>query len=115
MGDTSTKLRDLDEIKSSFRNQAERIEEIERLVITALTDPQPKQIAQQLWHIIKELKVGIGGTKLVASSKALHHLLPSLMPPIDREYTLCFFYKDKNLYDEETKFLEIFQPFAESP
>jgi hypothetical protein len=27
----------------------------------------------------------------VANSKALHHLLPDLVPPIDRNYTLNFF------------------------
>jgi hypothetical protein len=27
----------------------------------------------------------------VANSKALHHLLPDLVPPIDRNYTLMFF------------------------
>jgi hypothetical protein len=37
------------------------------------------------------LRVGIGETLLVANSKALHHLLPGLIPPIDRNYTLRFF------------------------
>jgi len=40
---------------------------------------------------LADLRVGIGQTLLVANSKALHHLLPALVPPIDRNHTLMFF------------------------
>ena len=34
------------------------------------------------------------GTQIVAGTKALHHLLPDLIPPIDRTYTIRFFHEN---------------------
>ena len=36
--------------------------------------------------------MSVAAAQIVANSKALHHLLPALVPPIDREYTFRFFY-----------------------
>ena len=48
----------------------------------------------------------------MAGSKALHHVLPELVPPIDREYTLQFFYDNKMLQrGERQTFAEIFPQF----
>jgi hypothetical protein len=30
------------------------------------------------------------GTTIVGNSKVMHHMLPNVIPPIDREYTLWF-------------------------
>ncbi len=38
------------------------------------------------------LDVSTSDSKLVANSKALHHLLPKLILPIDRQHTMTFFY-----------------------
>ena len=112
MGRGNTKLAELDEIKSSFRRQTEQIRMIETFTITNLLDLGAEQVMVQLWQIITGLKVGIGTTKIVANSKALHHLLPSLVPPIDREYTLRFFYNRKTLTQgDEVAFQEIFPYF----
>jgi hypothetical protein len=83
MGPGNTKLAELDTIKDSFRQQAEQIQKVENYVISDLAITQTRQIIDQLWNIIAELKVGIGQAKIVANSKALYHLLPSLLPPID--------------------------------
>src|SRR5665647_899414 len=48
-------------------------------------------------------------SKLVGSSKVIHHLLPDLVPPIDREYTLRFFYGDLT-----SKYTPLFQKDEES-
>ena len=51
---------------------------------------------------------------LVAGTKALHHLLPSLIPPVDREYTIRFFHGNKGMHmGEERAFKEVFPAFAE--
>ena len=45
----------------------------------------------------------------MANSKALHHVLPDLVPPIDREYTFNFFYDRSTLsIDEGDAFQEMF-------
>jgi hypothetical protein len=48
-------------------------------------------IADGLWDVLPKLKGSDAKAKLVASSKILHHLLPELMPPIDREHTAELF------------------------
>jgi hypothetical protein len=112
MGAGKAKLTELDEIKDSFRRQIDPIGRIESLSMTGLNQSQVQQVAQQLWDIIAALKVGVGETKIVANSKALHHLLPSLVPPIDREYTTRFFYHHKTFNQgDEAAFLEMYPQF----
>jgi hypothetical protein len=44
-----------------------------------------------LWTVINTLGVVDNDAKLVAGTKTLHHLLPDLVPPMDREWTGRFF------------------------
>jgi hypothetical protein len=41
--------------------------------------------------VIARIKVSTSRTQIVAGSKFLHHVLPDLVPPIDRRYTFRFF------------------------
>jgi hypothetical protein len=44
-----------------------------------------------VWNAIETLNVVDNNAQLVAGTKTLHHLLPELVPPMDREYTQrCF-------------------------
>jgi hypothetical protein len=44
-------------------------------------------LAEELWSIISQLKLGRSeNARIVIGSKAIHHLLPELLPPIDRRY-----------------------------
>src|SRR2546421_6016081 len=62
--------------------------------------------------VISKLRIGTGLTKIVAGSKALHHVLPDLILPIDREYTIRFFFHHKSLSQgDEIAFLEMFPYF----
>lgn len=91
MGPGKTKLCDITKLRSSFLQQRPRIEQLQSLRIEDLGDDDVDEVAAFIWDIIRELRVGVGETLLVANSKALHHLLPQLVPPIDRNYTLMFF------------------------
>ena len=46
------------------------------------------------WRIVEEIFMGMrimkSGSDLVGNSKAMAHMLPNLIPPIDRSYTLRF-------------------------
>jgi hypothetical protein len=90
MGPGNARLRDLGELKASFRERASSIERVQHLRIDRLDPSRVGDVAEQAWKIMAGLRVGIGETLLVANSKALHHLLPGLIPPIDRSYTLKF-------------------------
>jgi hypothetical protein len=50
-------------------------------------------------------------TTLIGNSKVMAHLLPNLVPPIDRQYTLNYLHKSKSIVnglDKEWKLFEIF-------
>jgi len=116
MGPGNTRLRDINELKASFRAQAESIEPVQHLRIDQLGYGEVGAVARDAWQIMTTLRVGIGQTLLVADSKALHHLLPSLIPPIDRNYTLRFFVGRPYIYrgrDAELLFWATYPLFHE--
>ena len=97
MGPGGAKLADFNDFKKGFQSQQSAIRTVENVL---LRDAQPEQVAnlgRQIMDIISKLTVGVGQTKIVSGSKALHHVLPELVVPIDREYTLRFFYGHKTL------------------
>lgn len=53
------------------------------------------------WHELKHIFVSIEvmqtNTKLVGNSKVMCHLIPNLIPPIDRQYTLNYLYGNTNI------------------
>jgi len=114
MGPKGAKLADLSEIVASFQQQADAISEIESLRLRDLSPTEVQEVAVKLWDIMRGLRVSTSATRIVACSKALHHLLPLLLPPIDREYTLRFFYNHKTISrGDEATFLEIFPLFRD--
>lgn len=67
-----------------------------------------KTLAEALWQLIDSLKIVQNNAKLVACTKTLHHILPNLVVPIDREYTRKFFgwYGNEFQYNQQ-KFLSL--------
>ncbi len=113
MGPGNTRLLDLEHIAASFAEVQQAVARLDRLAIMDLDAADVPGIAEQIWAVLARLRVGIGETKLVANTKALHHVLPDLVPPVDREYTLRFFYGQKGLArGDEATFLEIYPRFA---
>ncbi len=45
----------------------------------------------RIWRLITGVDIVENKSKLVALSKTIHHILPDLLPPIDRAYTQQFF------------------------
>jgi len=39
-------------------------------------------------------------TSLVGNSKVMHHMLPRIVPPIDREYTLWYLFGNKTIKND---------------
>jgi len=112
MGPGSTKLAELEEIKASFRRQKEQICNLQSLKITDIQDNSVDSVTLTLWELLDNVTVSASKTKIVANSKALHHILPDLMPPIDREYTLRFFYNHTTLNQgDKVAFKEIYPYF----
>jgi hypothetical protein len=48
-------------------------------------------VADRIWRLIERMAISENSAKLVAGTKALHHLLPKLVVPMDRAFTGAFF------------------------
>jgi len=87
----------------------------------------PGELTESDWEGLKNLFCGIRcmatATSLVGNSKVLAHLLPDLVAPVDREYTLTFLFGNKqitnDLQGEWLKLKQIlqgfFHPVAQDP
>lgn len=51
-------------------------------------------------RIFKEIQVMDSRTSLVGNSKVMHHMLPNIIPPIDRKYTLSFLHGNTNIRND---------------
>jgi len=73
-----------------FRTSVDRLEER----IVSAQGFMPTTINEASWAVLKEIFTGIkimsSRTLLVGNSKVMHHMLPNIVPPIDREYTLRY-------------------------
>ncbi|HEY6787604.1 MAG TPA: hypothetical protein VI365_09865, partial [Trebonia sp.] len=70
-------------------------------------------VGQRAWQVIATIRASTSETQIVAGSKTLHHLLPALIPPIDRQYTSRFFTGQKAISSGEDAFQQWFSYFAE--
>lgn len=89
---------------------------MEALEAAHIDDPHldATKAAASLWRLIDGLEIVDNQAKLVSSSKALHHLLPDLVPPIDRMYTQEFFlfHPPEFQYGQQQVFAEIWDGFV---
>jgi hypothetical protein len=106
------KLVDFAPFRESIRRQAEILEELEPFVITDLDDVDG--VVDKTWRAISGARLSGSATQVVAGTKALHHLLPDLIPPVDREYTIRFFHENKMMnMGDEAAFKEVYPALVE--
>ena len=112
MGRNNVKLRNIVDLRESLFNQLSSLNQFENTILTEIPQSQLYLIIRDIWSILENLRISVAEFKIVANSKALHHVLPSLVPPIDREYTFKFFYNRKDLsISEKDAFREILLQF----
>lgn len=84
------------------------------LHISQVAEGEVNDIAAPIWDVLGSQRASTSATRIVAGSKALHHVLPDLVPPIDRQYTFQFFTGQKAVTTgDEGAFLEWFPYLAE--
>lgn len=108
MGSKGAKLVEYETFRDSIITQKDRILALKDVSILSMSEEELWRVRDELWNILGSLKISATRAKLVANSKTLHHLLPNVVPPIDREYTLQFFYGNKMYSDDQKKFKEIY-------
>ena len=82
MGPAKGKLVDFEDFVGAFRHHMDAIRNLSSYRIDTLDDHEVETVASKIWRVIAELKIGRGEATIVRGSKALHHLLPDLVPPI---------------------------------
>ena len=101
MDSLNARLCGFSELWSSFQDNRERfcnlsnytLRSIEQLSsVTNGSNHELGEVIRQLAEVLLVVNVSRTGSWLVAATKASHHLLPELIPPIDRRNTLRFFY-----------------------
>jgi hypothetical protein len=115
MGPLGPKLVNFKEFAATFRHHREPICELSSHRLDLLRDNEVAMVAGNIWGLIAELKIGKARKKIVSGSKALHHLLPDLVPPIDNAYTLKFFFGKRIISEanEEHAFHLMYPRFRE--
>lgn len=114
MGKQAAKVGDFNEMLASFRTKTSAIRGLWDLDIRTLSHSDCEAVAKQVWSVLGALKVSTSATRIVAGSKALHHVLPDLVPPIDRQYAFQFFTGQKAVNSgDERAYLEWFPYLAE--
>jgi hypothetical protein len=70
--------------------------------------------ASLVWDLVESLPIVENQAKLVPCSKALHHVLPDLVVPVDRQYTRSFFawHVPEFQYNQKAIFLHDFEWLA---
>lgn len=112
MGVGNAKLVEFDEFTDGLHRRKEAIAALDGQSLPQLSRGDLKATTSQVWNIVEGLKLSVANVRIVANSKALHHLLPELIPPIDRTYAYSFFYDRVMLsIPDDEAFSEMFMRF----
>jgi hypothetical protein len=90
IGKRRSKLVTSDQFSAALRAKVNEIVELDDQKIDDKT-LDIETVWRALWHLIDSLGIVTNNATLVAGTKALHHILPSIVVPMDRKYTQTFF------------------------
>jgi len=90
IGSRGSKLKSFDSFVSSLSELTPEICNLEDLKLNQ-KGLEIDAVAHKIWSIIDSMQIVDNIAKLVPCSKTLHHILPDLVVPMDREYTQVFF------------------------
>ena len=112
IGKRASKLVPLVEFGNRLRECGEEITGFEHL---RLDDPvlDISATAESLWLLVQRLGIVQNVSLIVPGTKTLHHLLPDLVPPMDRAWTGAFFlWSMATPKYERSAFIRTFSSFA---
>ena len=118
MNQRGAKLSKYELYKQSLQTHKESIESLKTYRIETLSDTDVLNLKERIKYLFDNLElVGEGKPKLVTFSKTMHYFLPNLLMPVDRRYTLKFFYNNTSTPAETDKqfdmYWNIFKQFRE--
>ena len=93
MGKGGSKMEEFESFRQSVNPLKERIAEAQQFA--------PENMGSEEWAVLEGIFRGIkvmeSGTSLVGNSKVMHQMMPNVVPPIDREYTLRYLRGNKTI------------------
>lgn len=105
-----------EETKTKIVNYEKFISQINKIK-PKLFEYKNKHISEvsinELLILLTQLHVSISNSFLVSSSKVLHHILPNLFPPIDRQYSIRFMQQKKGYFNNSAIQLDYEYEYAE--
>jgi len=102
---------------NTIRNSRQQIIELNKHSLKSLVHEEAvasgryAQAVERINTILSILRISETESWLVANTKVLHHILPELIPPVDRKYTLKFFFNNTSVKKGEKsnkQFHEVF-------
>ena len=91
MGETKTKMVNFSDFKKSILAKQKDLESLRNQRLENVSKESVKELIVKLNEICFDLKVSVSNSRIVRNTKTLAHILPNLIPPIDRQYTIRFF------------------------
>jgi len=96
MGKGGSKMQSFDTFRQSVKSLKDKISKAQKF--------DPGEMNDEGWalleKIFKGIKIMASGTSLVGNSKVMHHMMPNIVPPIDREYTLQYLRGNTNISND---------------
>ncbi len=96
MGQGGSKMQSFDTFRHSIEALADRLSAAQTFNLREMDDTK----WTLLRDIFQSISVMASGTSLVGNSKVMHHILPNVVPPIDREYTLWYLVGNKSIRND---------------
>jgi hypothetical protein len=114
MGDSErakTRLTDWPLFRTSIASQSDGLQNFRRYRLFEMSEAEYSAAVLQIKPHYALLNLSISDATVVVNSKALHHLFPDFIPPIDRQYTIRFFTQPPEKWlDSKGKFRTIQLP-----
>lgn len=89
---------------------------LQGLYLSELTAQEVEDTTHMLWNLIESMRIRpVDKPYLVPATKALHHILPELVVPVDGQYTAAFFGWSRNelLNRPRDMFFKVFPTLAD--
>jgi len=99
MGKGGSKMQSFGVFSNSVEPLQDKIQEAAEFDYQAMTESN----WLVLEHIFRSIKVMATRTILIGNSKVMAHLIPNIVPPIDREYTLLYLRGNKNIRNDPAR------------
>ena len=107
-------MRSFSSFREALEGEAPSLNRFAKWQIGDLSDADLQTASDELCRGIGRLQLTEAHAKLVANTKALHHLLPELVPPMDREHVGWFFrWNPTRLQEYEQPFIDIFPRYRD--